>query len=385
MQKIEQRQPRASTPNRPESKPTQYLRATTIYGRYNQQCTQFPASSDMATTLQPASSTGPSPATTAGLSALLTASAIAPLDDTGWIRVTGEDRVRWLNGMVTNSIATLAPGQGCYNFVLNAQGRIQGDLTAWMLGDSILLETDHEQIPALLAHFNHFIIMDDVDLELMETRAGLLVAGTGAEAILQKLGISVSPPQLHVETVHWHGEDFPLIHGHGPLVPRWELWVGKGFIPKLHEAIVAAGATPVSSHALEALRILEGTPRYGTDIRNTESAKDLPQETAQARALHFAKGCYLGQEIVERIRSRGNVHRTFSGFTLTGNLPAAGIALLAESKPVGELTSVASIQLPSGSVQLALGYIRREALDRNLPLDYSGGTATPTTLPYPVF
>jgi folate-binding protein YgfZ len=155
------------------------------------------------------------------------------------------------------------------------------------------------------------------------------------------------------------------------------------------------GATPVSSEALEALRILEGTPRYGIDIRNNETAHDLPQETGQTRALHFSKGCYLGQEIVERIRSRGNVHRTFSGFSLTGALPEPGAVLTAEGKPVGELTSVAAIPLPESStqpahiVQLALGYVRREALPvtaqaRNLPIEYPGGVATPTALPYPI-
>ena len=121
-------------------------------------------------------------------------------------------------------------------------------------------------------------------------------------------------------------------------------------------------------------------------IRNTATAHDLPQETAQTRALHFSKGCYLGQEIVERIRSRGNVHRTFHGFQLTGTLPAPGAALTAESdaKPVGELTSVATIPLSAGPIQLALGYIRRETLDRNLPLSYSGGTAVPIALPYTI-
>ena len=98
------------------------------------------------------------------LSELLTRAAFAPLTNTGWIRVTGEDRVRWLNGMVTNSIQDLKPGDGCYNFFLSAQGRIQGDCTAWMQGDSILLETGADQVPALMALLERFIIMDDVEL-----------------------------------------------------------------------------------------------------------------------------------------------------------------------------------------------------------------------------
>jgi aminomethyltransferase len=154
-----------------------------------------------------------------------------------------------------------------------------------------------------------------------------------------------------------------------------------------HE-LLNAGAVEVDSAALEDLRILEGTPRFGTDIRD----KDLPQETGQTRSLHFTKGCYLGQEIVERIHSRGGVHRAFSGFVLTGALPAPGTQLEAESeaKPVAELTSVASIHLPGqpAPMQLALGIIRREALEnaqaRNLTLTYPGGTATPIALPYAV-
>ena len=114
--------------------------------------------------------------------------------------------------------------------------------------------------------------------------------------------------------------------------------------------------------AVEQLRILEGTPAYSVDI----TAKDLPQETNQMRALHFSKGCYLGQEIVERIRSRGNVHRTFSGFVLRNAGPTAGTPLLAEGKEVGEITSVAAgSSLPgAGEKVLALGTIRREVLDR---------------------
>jgi aminomethyltransferase len=302
--------------------------------------------------------------------------------------------------MVTNSIQQLAPGQGCYNFVLNAQGRIQGDLTAFALEDSILLETDRTQIEKLLAHLNHFIIMDDVELTEVgpEARAGLLLAGPHAASLLAQLNLAAAPhTPLSLHSTAWHAAPVDLIHAHSPLVPRFELWSDPATIASLTEAIIAAGAIPISPAALEDLRILSGTPRYSTDIRETEKTRDLPQETAQTRALHFTKGCYLGQEIVERIHSRGNDHRTFAGFQLTGALPTPGTVLTADSdsdsdshskaKPVGELTSVAAIPLPTGPVQLALGYIRREALpvaalDRNLPLQYPGGTATPIALPY---
>ncbi|MGI8770866.1 MAG: hypothetical protein ACR2JE_05475, partial [Acidobacteriaceae bacterium] len=79
------------------------------------------------------------------------------------IEVRGEDRSRWLNGMLTNNVQDLALGEGNYNFVLNAQGRIQGDCQTFRLADRLLLETDRNQVPALLAHLDHFIIMDDVE------------------------------------------------------------------------------------------------------------------------------------------------------------------------------------------------------------------------------
>ena len=371
-----------------------YLRAAPLFNRYNQQCTQFGASSDMAVSLQ---SAVPAPASdiNSQLSALLTSAAVAPLDDAGWIRVTGSDRVRWLNGMVSNFVQQLAPGEGCYNFVLNAQGRILGDLTAFAQPDAFLLETSHEQLPALLAHLDRFIIMDDVELtDLSDQRTGVLIAGPDALRTVQELGgtpcsTPPSPTQLtaaiDLKQTAYRGAAVDLIRAYSPLVSRFEIWGDSATIAQITSELASIPkATP---EALERLRILEGTPRYGTDIRNSETAKDLPQETAQTRALHFSKGCYLGQEIVERIRSRGNVHRTFHGFELTGALPIPGTELTAESypRPVGELTSVAKIELPQrGTVQLALGYIRREALDRGLKLEYPGGIATPIAMPYPI-
>jgi len=324
----------------------------------------------------------------AQLAALLHAAGVSLLDDLGWLRVTGEDRLRWLNGLVTNSIQELSSGQGCYNFVLNAQGRIQGDLTAFLLEDSILLQTRRDEVEKLLAHLNHYIIMDDVELvDMRDERAGIGLIGPKATDLLRQIGLATtSLASMQLQTATWRGSTVVLLHAYSPLVPRYELWADSATIHSLTAALIAAGGTAVSPEAMEQLRILEGTPCYGIDIRNTETAHDLPQETGQTRALHFSKGCYLGQEIVERIHSRGKVHRALSGFLLTGALPAAGTQLEAEGKPVAELTSVSSIPLVDGAipVQLALGIIRREVLERKLPISYAGGMATPIDLPYEV-
>jgi folate-binding protein YgfZ len=321
------------------------------------------------------------PAVTSGLAPLLTSAGFAPGPDLGFLRVTGEDRVRWLNGMCTNSIQALQPGEGCYTFFLNAQGRIQADATAWLLEDAIFLETQRVRIPALIAHLDHFIIMDDVELTPVET-ASLLLAGPSAAATLAALGLdptNLAPLRLTHTTSR--GAPVDLLHAHSPLVPRFELWSTPQTLAAITEALTRAGIPETAPEALNQLRLLEGTPLYATDIRD----RDLPQETAQTHALHFAKGCYLGQEIVERIRSRGNVHRTLHGFVLTGDLPTPPPPLfLANSpdKPIGELTSAARIDLATGPITLALGTIRREALETKSPIAYATGSATPTTLPY---
>lgn len=335
------------------------------------------------------------------LSPILTSAAFAPIQNVGWIRVTGSDRVRWLNGMVTNNIQALKPGEGCYNFFLNAQGRIQGDATAWMLEDSILLETAADRVPALMAMLDHFIIMDDVELaDLSGSGSGVLLGGPQALSLLEHLDLAPVPlTPLHRTQATWRETRIDVLRQDGSLVPCFEFWGDPTTISLLMGELITEGVAPMTSLDLEQFRILSGRPLYGTDIRNTEAAKDLPQETAQTRALHFSKGCYLGQEIVERIRSRGNVHRTFTGFILRGDLPTSGTPLyelvsssaeggrpasVSLPRAVGELTSVTRIALPTGPLQLALGYIRREALDRGAQITYPGGTATASALPFPL-
>jgi folate-binding protein YgfZ len=318
----------------------------------------------------------------AQLAALLQATGVSRLDHMGWIRVTGEDRVRWLNGMVTNSIQQLKDGEGNYNFLLTVQGRIQGDATIFAEPGALLMETAASQVPGLMTLLDRFIIMDDVELaDATGAQSGLLIAGPKTASLLANIGLNVEDLAiLERRTMPWNATQIAVLHTESPLIPRFELWADANTTSKLLEALQNAGDVTCEAQSLEWLRILEGTPLYGTDIRDRE----LPQETGQTRALHFSKGCYLGQEIVERIRSRGNVHRTFSAFRLDGELPVAGAALEADNKQVGELTSVAAIPVPTdGSiVQLALGYIRREALDRGLPLHYAGGVAVPVSLPF---
>ncbi len=301
--------------------------------------------------------------------------------DLGWrrlIRCTGEDRVRWINGMVTNFVSNLDENAGCYAFVLNAQGRIQGDLDIYRRADSLCLETDAAQVDALTAFLDRYIIMDDVILEAQPQWTALGIAGPRAAASMAEVGLPVSSSPLHLSDATWQGHSVVVTAAHSPLVPRYEIWIEPESVLAMWNALQQSGALPCGIESLESLRILEGTPAYSVDI----SSKDLPQETNQMRALHFNKGCYLGQEIVERIHSRGNVHRTIAGFMLADGRPTPGTPLLADGNPVGAITSVARILVPGiGERVVALGNIRREALDRKAEL--KAGETVAHLLPLP--
>jgi folate-binding protein YgfZ len=310
------------------------------------------------------------------------------LHDLGWLRrvaVQGRDRFRWLSGMVTNMVKDLAPGAGAWNLALNAQGRIQGDLMVWREspqrpvaadpgkdGDDLELEIEAFQLDKILAHLNHFIIMDDVDLVPLEGETAIGLTGPKASRILTALGLpAVTDPPAQARG-QWNGAEVLVRRGYGVLAEHYALWIAAAQAGALWEALAAAGAKPAGSAALEAFRIAEGIPVYGVDIVD----RDLPQETSQLHTLHFNKGCYLGQEIVERIRSRGNVHRHLRSLELDGPLPPSGTKLTLEGVEAGHITSAAVLPLSGATRVFALGVVRAEAEARNLSLNYEAEGTT---------
>jgi folate-binding protein YgfZ len=298
----------------------------------------------------------------------------AAAHDLGWIRrvsVRGEDRFRWLSGMVTNTVSDLPQNAGAWNLVLNAQGRIQGDVTVWREGDELQLEIAADQFEKLTAHFDRFIIMDDVELVAHDPAAETTVGLTGpkAQAVLARMGLPSPAEPMTCQRVEWNGLDLMIYRGYGTLAEHFAIATSLAGLTLVWRALSTAGAIPVGFAALEAFRLAEGIPVYGIDI----AERDLPQETSQTRALHFNKGCYLGQEIVERIRSRGNVHRHLRHLKLDGPTPTAGAELSLEGASVGAITSAAEISLDGKIHRFALGMVRGEAEIKKLPLTYGSG------------
>lgn len=335
----------------------------------------------------------------------------AALYDLSWKRrvaVRGEDRYRWLSGMVTNTVNDLFPNTGAWNFVLNAQGHILGDLTVWRgaeelepvqrglaatAGDPLRgtpfagasgleLEINACQLDRLLEHLNHFIIMDDVELVVLnqevtghpapEVVFGL--AGPQANEVLERVGLpSFSHPMMG-SSVEWNGLNLRMVRNHGLLAPRYEFWVAATGADKFVKFLRAAGAVAVGAEMIEAYRIAEAIPAYGIDIHE----RDLPQEIAPTRALHFNKGCYQGQEIVERIHARGSVRRHLRPLEFTGPVPAPGTELKHEGAVAGTITSAAQLPLASGARGFAMAIVRAEAEIGDPQLNYAVENATGT-------
>jgi len=303
--------------------------------------------------------------------------------DVAWratIRLTGGDRVRWLNGMVTNNVRDLVVGRGAYAFLLNPQGHILADLYAFNRGNHLLVATDQSQLKKIVEIFDHYIIMDDVEVaDASERVVAIGLAGPEARNVLERCGLKI--PQLEplqIADLGWQGVGVTVIRGDNPRVDTYEFQVRREDAGLLRDAPQNAGASPVGTQALEMLRIASGVPLYGLDIRE----RDLPQETEQTRALHFSKGCYVGQEIVERIRSRGAVHRRFTGFRVDGDLPQAGARVLNQGKDIGEITSTTVLPTARGDFHAALGYVRRESSSAGTEVEVGGGRAVITDIPF---
>lgn len=268
----------------------------------------------------------------------------------GKIRMTGEDRVRLLHAMTTQNIQQMAPGTGGYTFFLNAQGRILGDAHVFCFEDALLLDTEPETRAKLYGHIDRYIIADDVTLEDATDRiATIAIEGPAAAAVLPALGAPLPEPEY--TTAPWSTRTVARISSTGAggyfvFLPAEEK---AGFTA----ALLGAGIPEATPGDARAVRIENGLPRYGEEI----TERYLVQETGQLRAVNFAKGCYLGQEIVERVRSQAQIHRALHRLEIEAATPPdAGAKLTKGDAPAGEIASAA--YSPALEKVVALAYVR---------------------------
>jgi len=305
-----------------------------------------------------------------GYQALREGVAIVDLTGRGLIRATGQDRARYLHAMSTNHVLEMTPGELRYLFFLTAQGRILADANLLCGEDSFLIGTEPHTRQLVLDHLNKFIIGDDVILT-DETSQWVIfgIEGPTSAHLLDTLGIENAPAPGN-----WMPWKRGFIAGASSTgAPACRMIVPLGEKQSTFDWLTGIGAFPATAEEARIVRLENARPRYGEDIDD----RTLVQETRLMHAVHFTKGCYLGQEIVERVRSRGQVNRMLAQLVLeTDTPPPAQTPLTHSGAAAGHITSAA--WSPALGKVVALGYVTAAALASKAPLDAGGIAATVT-------
>jgi tRNA-modifying protein YgfZ len=280
----------------------------------------------------------------------------------GKIRVLGEDRARLLHAMTTQDVRSLTPGHGCYAFFLNAQGRILGDVNVFCREDYLLLDTEPETRQKLFDHIDRYIIADDVTLEdATGETATIAIEGPQAAAILERLGAPV--PEADYENREWAGMIVARLSSTG--AGGFFVFVNASKKGELIAALDAEGIAKAIPDDARTVRIEHGRPRYGDEI----TERYLVQETAQLQAVSFTKGCYLGQEIVERVRSRAQIHRVLRRIELDSAEPPAAGGKLKSSDGQADAGEIASATFsPALGKVAAMAYVRTQFAESSTEL-----------------
>ena len=324
-------------------------------------------------------SQNPPAVTLSGYDALRSSAAWLDLSSRGKIVVTGEDRARLLHAMTTNQIQQLQPGEGCYAFFLNAQGRILADANVFCRQDDFLLDVEPETREPLLQHLDKFIIADDVTLDDATSRIATLdLEGPEAAALTARLGVTVpeKPPEQSWTHTAWNEVMVARVSFTG--APGMRFFIPTDQEPRVLELLQKAGTHEASPDAARIVRLEHFKPRFGEDIFTTT----LSQETQQMHAVNFNKGCYIGQEIVERVRSRGLVHRMLAGVEIDSTeVPAPDTRLLQGEENSGKMTSAAFS--PALGKIVGLAYLRRELAEPGTALTVDGHAAVVRALHTP--
>lgn len=328
---------------------------------------------------------------TAEGAALHGAAGVLDLSFRGRLCVLGADRQRFLNGQVTNNVKELQPGRGCYAALTTNKGRLQSDLHIHCLAEELLLDFEPGLTPVVVERLEKFIVADDVQIVDVAPHYGLLsVQGPRAAAVVTALGLFAALPDPAYLSVHV--TDATLGEIYLMNLPRlrtagFDLFVPVAALGAVADKLIAAarqnGGGACGWAALEAARIEAGIPRFGADM----DATNLPQETGiEASAVSYTKGCYIGQEVINRIRSFGQVTRALRGLRLPDDLaalPKPGDKLLHDGKEVGHVTSALTSRRLQANV--ALGYVRKECNAPGTELVWRGaaGEAPVRIVPLP--
>lgn len=298
------------------------------------------------------------------------------LPERGVIEVSGADRVRWLDGMISADVKSLAPGAGAWGLLLTRQGRVVADLHVFARESGFWLELERAGVEAVLARLSGYVIADDVALaDRSADFARFALEGARAAEVLA----AASGAELALAPHAWR--ELPLagarvvIAAYGFTgLPAFQLSVPAAAAEAVAAALLAAGAVAASADTLECLRIAAGTPRLGYEL--DESV--LPAEARLDGAIALQKGCYTGQEVVTRMRTRGRAAHQLVGLRFEGEPPERGAAIEAAGARVGQVTS--AVRSPDAGA-IGLGFVRAEAALAGADVRVAGRPARIAELP----
>ena len=280
----------------------------------------------------------------------------------GRLCVLGADAQRFLNGQVTNNVKDLQIGQGCYAALVSAKGRMESDLNIYRLENEMLLDFEPGLSASVAQRLEKFVIAEDAQVVDAAPHYGLLsVQGPKAEEAVAGLSPRFVVPQKPMAVTKAEAPALGDIYL--TCQPRlgsrgFDLFVPAAAMKDLAAQLRERGGRLCGWQALETARVEAGLPRFGADMDETT----LAPEALDTRAISYSKGCYIGQEVIARVRTYGQVAKALCGLRLEGEgkeAPAKGAKLFLGEKEVGVITS--AVWSPSLQAVIALGYVRREA------------------------
>ena len=301
-----------------------------------------------------------------------------------YLRFGGPDRVRFLNAVLTNNIKDLPTGAGVVSLFLNPQGRIQAEIETYATAESLFCVSFAMIQKTLAAALDKYIIMDDVTLtDETELFGTVALEGPGAAELIGKLtGVDLAQlGELGFQETEVAGVSCGLTKRAPGGVSSGEILALRSDLPQLwnllREEVGKVGGRAMGYQALSALRLEQGIPWFGYDF----GEKQIPHEAGlQNSHISYSKGCYTGQEIVERVRSRGQVNRARVLLKFSGTeVPPSGASLLADGKEIGFVTR--SAFSPKLQAPIGMAYVRRESSVAGSELNWASGEAVVTASP----
>jgi folate-binding protein YgfZ len=311
--------------------------------------------------------------------------ALVDRSDRGRIVISGADRASYLQGLLTNDIAALSAGSGCYTAYLTAQGRMIADAWVYELGDVILMIVDAGVASSVLARLDQFIFSEDVQLgDVSGTFTQTGIIGPASAAILEEVtGVAAA----RLDAMPEHGNARTDVRGAPVMItrttdagePGFDLFVERSGPIDISAALERADVPTLDHETAEAIRIEAGVPKFHRDM----DEDTIPLEAGiESRAISFTKGCYVGQEVIIRVmhRGHGRVARRLVGLSLTGDVPLPSVPVRSGEREVGRVTSRAFS--PGLERPIALAYVHRDFVEPGTELNVDGHVAVVSALPF---